>query len=137
MLEWLQIDQNAVWWMVGASILTFLAFLIIVPILIVRIPSDYFSHGRFQKRLWTNHHLALRMILLIGKNILGCIFIAAGLLMLLLPGQGLLTILAGIMLLDFPGKHRLVRWIVARPQVLQTLNWLRRRAGKSPLYLED
>jgi len=137
MLEWLKIDQNAIWWMVGASILTFLAFLIIVPILIVRVPSDYFSHGRLQKRLWTNPHLALRMILLIGKNILGCIFIAAGLLMLLLPGQGLLTILAGIMLLDFPGKYRLVRWIVARPQVLQTLNWLRRRTGKSALYLED
>ena len=137
MLEWLQIDQNTMWWMIGASILTFLAFLIIVPILIVRIPSDYFSHGRFHRRLWTNHHLSLRMILLIGKNILGCIFIAAGLLMLLLPGQGLLTILAGIMLLDFPGKYRLVRSIVARPQVLQTLNWLRRRAGKSPLYVEN
>ena len=55
--------------------------------------------------------------------------------MLVLPGQGILTILAGIMLLDFPGKHRLLRWIVAHPQVLRTLNWLRRR-GHPPLYLE-
>ncbi len=137
MLEWMQIDQNTIWWMVGASILTFLAFLIIIPILVVRIPADYFSHGKYHKKLWANHHLVLRMVLLIGKNILGSIFLLAGILMLVLPGQGLLTVLAGIMLLDFPRRHRLVRWIVARPQVLETLNWIRRRAGRSPLYLED
>jgi len=71
------------------------------------------------------------MVLLIGKNLLGCVIIVAGIVMLVLPGQGILTILAGIMLLDFPGKYRLLRWIVARPQVLRTLNWLRRRAGRA------
>jgi hypothetical protein len=136
MFEWLQVDKNTFWWIAGASIPTFLAFLIIVPFLVVRIPSDYFAHGRFHKKLWAYRHLVLRTILLIGKNILGCVFVAAGFIMLFLPGQGLLTILAGILLLDFPGKYRLVRWIVARPQVLQTLNWLRRRAGRPPLYVE-
>ena len=136
MFEWFQGDANKIWWIAGASILTFLAFLIIVPLLVVRIPSDYFAHGRFHKKLWADHHLVLRTVLLIGKNILGCVFVAAGIVMLVLPGQGLLTILAGILLLDFPGKHRLVHWIVARPQVLQTLNWLRRRAGRPPLYVE-
>jgi hypothetical protein len=47
-----------------------------------------------------------------------------------------LTILAGTMLLDFPGKNRLVRWIVARFNVMRTLNWLRRRSGRTPFYLE-
>jgi hypothetical protein len=45
-----------------------------------------------------------------------------------LPGQGILTILAGIALIDFPGRHRLVRWIVARETVMSALNWVRRRA---------
>lgn len=138
MLEWLQSDENTIWWIAGAgaSVIPFLAFLIVVPLLAVRIPSDYFAHGRFNRKLWADHHLILRVMLLIGKNLLGYVFIAAGIVMLVLPGQGILTILAGIMLLDFPGKYRLVRWIVARPQVLRTLNWLRRRAGRTPLYLE-
>jgi hypothetical protein len=136
MLEWLQSDENKIWWIAGASILTFLAFLVVVPLLAVRIPSDYFAHGNFHKKLWADHPLVLRMVLLIGKNLLGYVFVAAGIVMVVLPGQGILTILAGIMLLDFPGKYRLVRWIVGRPQVLRTLNWLRRRAGRPPLYLE-
>ena len=136
MLEWFQGDGNKIWWIAGPSILTFLAFMIVVPLLAVRIPSDYFTHGKFHKKIWADHHLMLRIVLLTGKNILGCILVAAGIVMLVLPGQGTLTILAGILLLDFPGKYRLVRWIVARPQVLGVLNWLRRRAGRPPLYLE-
>ena len=136
MIEWLQIDKNTIWWIAGVSFMTILVFLIVVPLLVTRIPSDYFAHGRFHKKLWADHHLVLRMVLLTGKNLLGYVFVAAGIVMLVLPGQGILTILAGIMLLDFPGKYRLVRWIVGRPQVLRTLNWLRRRAGRSPLYLE-
>jgi hypothetical protein len=136
MLEWLQGNENRIFWVAGASILTFLAFMVVVPLLIIRIPPDYFAHGRFRRKLWANRHLVLRMALLIGKNILGGVFVAAGIVMLVLPGQGILTILAGIMLLDFPGKYRLVRGIVARPRVLRTLNWLRRRAGRAPFYLE-
>jgi hypothetical protein len=136
MLGWLQGDENKIWWIAGSSILTFLAFLIIVPLMIIRIPSDYFVHGRFHKTLWADRHLVLRMVLLIGKNLLGYVFVGAGIVMLVFPGQGMLTILAGIMLLDFPGKYRLVRWIVARPRVLRTLNWLRRQAGRPPFHLE-
>jgi|SRR4030042_731943 len=136
MLGCLPIDENTIWWIAGASIIIFLVFLIVVPLLVVRIPSDYFAHGRFHRKLWADRHMVLRMVLLIGKNVLGGVFVASGILMLVLPGQGILTIMAGVMLLDFPGKHRLVRWIVARPQVLGSLNWLRRRAGRPPFYLE-
>jgi hypothetical protein len=136
MLEWLQMDKNTIWWIAGASFMTILVFLIVVPLLVIRIPPDYFAHGKFRRKLWANRHLVLRMVLLIGKNILGCVFVTAGIVMLVLPGQGILTILAGTMLLDFPGKYRLVRWIVARPNVMRTLNWLRRRSGRTPFYLE-
>ena len=136
MLEWLQGDGNKIWWIAAASSASLLAFLVIVPLLVIRIPPDYFAHGRYHKRLWAEHHLVLRMVLLIGKNLLGYVFVCAGVVMLVLPGQGVLTILVGILLLDFPGKYRLVRWIVARPGVLRTLNWLRCRAGRPPFYLE-
>ena len=72
-------------------------------------------------------------MLMIGKNALGFILVVAGIIMLVLPGQGVFTILIGIMLLNFPGKYRLERWIVARRPVLRSINWLRRRAGRAPL----
>jgi len=51
------------------------------------------------------------------------------------PGQGILTILIGVMLLNFPGKRRLERWLVSRPRVLPVINGLRARFGKPPLLL--
>jgi hypothetical protein len=104
MFERLQIGEKTIWWIAGASFITFLAFLILVPLLAIRIPSDYFARGKFHRKLWADQHLVLRMVLLTGKNLLGCVFIVGGIVMLVLPGQGILTILAGIMLLDFPGK---------------------------------
>jgi len=50
-----------------------------------------------------------------------------------IPGQGVLTILLGIMISDFPGKERLERKIVSYPKVLEALNKLRERFGKPPL----
>lgn len=137
MVEWLQGNANILWWIAGASALTFLAFLIGIPWLVVQIPPDYFAHERFNRRLWAGRPVILRMVLLTAKNLLGCLFVVAGTAMLVLPGQGILTLLAGIVLLDFPGKHRLVRWIVAHPQVLRTMNWLRHQAGRPPLYLDQ
>ena len=67
------------------------------------------------------------------RNALGAVLLAAGIAMLVLPGQGLLTILLGLMLVDFPGKRRAERALVARPNVFEALNWLRAKAGRPPL----
>jgi hypothetical protein len=133
MIEWIQSNETALWWLAASTTIAFMATLIVVPILVVRIPSDYFSRTRRQHKLWANHHPVVRAMLLIGKNVLGYIFVVAGIIMLVLPGQGIFTILIGIMLLNFPGKYRLERWIVTRRPVLRSINWLRRRAGRAPL----
>jgi len=57
--------------------------------------------------------------------------------MLVLPGQGVMTVLIGVALLDFPGKHRLQRWIVGRRGVLDALNWIRRKRGRPPFSLDS
>ena len=72
----------------------------------------------------------LRLLLLIGKNFLGVCLIAGGLLMLVLPGQGLITIITGLLLIDYPGKFQLEQKIVSMPSVLRTLNWIRIKAKK-------
>ena len=135
MIEWVHGNETALWWLAASTIFTFMATLIAVPILVARIPSDYFSRKKIHGRPWANLHPVVRVILVIGKNVLGAIFVVAGLIMLVLPGQGIFTILIGIMLLDFPGKYRLERWIVARRPVLQSINWLRQRAGRAALVL--
>ena len=58
-----------------------------------------------------------------------------GIMLLVLPGQGILTIIVGIILVDFPMKYRLERWLVSRKKVLKSMNWLRKRANKKPLKL--
>jgi hypothetical protein len=70
---------------------------------------------------------------LIAKNLAGVTLLAAGLVMLLTPGQGLLTIVVGITLINFPGKMRFERWLATRPPVWRSINWLRERAGRDDL----
>jgi hypothetical protein len=77
--------------------------------------------------------VVLRVCGLIVKNLLGIVFIVAGLIMLLLPGQGVLTILIGLTLMNFPGKHALERWIVRQPAVLRAINWIRAKAHQPAL----
>ena len=114
--------------------LTFVGTLVLVPILVVRLPAGYFAHqGRRQP--WLTVNPLFRILLVLGKNVFGIILLLAGVLMLVLPGQGILTILIGMTLIDFPGKFYFERWLVTRKPVLQSVNWLRRRAGRSPFLI--
>lgn len=135
MVQWIQTHETGLWWLASSSLVTFIVTLIVVPFLVVRIPPDYFIHARHQRPAIIHLNPVIRLVLKIGRNLLGFIFIAAGFFLLVLPGPGILTILVGIMLMNFPGKDRLVRWIVSRTPVLRSINWLRRRAEKDPLIL--
>lgn len=69
----------------------------------------------------------------IARNIGGALLILAGLVLLVLPGPGLPLLAAGLLMIDFPGKRRLLRWLMSKPPVRRALNWVRRRFGKSAL----
>ena len=118
-------------------VLTFTISLAIVSFIMVRIPPDYFHKDR-PRDLWSDRHPAVRFLGLFAKNLLGVVLVGLGILMSIpgVPGQGILTILLGIMLLDFPGKRTLEYKLVSRPQVLKTINKLRQRFGKPSLILE-
>ena len=53
--------------------------------------------------------------------------------MLVLPGQGLLTIVTGLILINYPGKYKLEKKLVAMPSVFKALNWIRDKANKPRL----
>lgn len=135
MLDWLAQNQFLLLWLTVFSILMFLGSLVLVPLLVVRMPATYFAHRHREERVMARRHPVVRLLLEVFKTLLGLILLIAGLLMLVLPGQGVLTILMGLMLLNFPGKFRLERWFVSRPAVYHAINWLRRRAGRHPLIL--
>ena len=118
-------------------IVTFSISLGIVALIMVKIPPDYFHQDR-PRDLWADRHPAVRLLGIVAKNILGALLVALGIVMSLpgVPGQGILTILLGIKLLDFPGKRGLEHKLVSRPQVLKTVNKLRHRFGKPALILD-
>lgn len=115
-----------------ASIVGFVASLIAIPIILVRLPEDFFDDRN--PRTWMQaHHPVLRIVGHVVKNVIGIVFLLAGFAMLFLPGQGLLTMLIGISMLDFPGKRRLERKLIGQPSVLAAINKLREKFKKPPL----
>ena len=133
--EWIRINEAALWWMGAVSVLTFFGTLIVIPLLVVRIPTDYFVREPRPYLSIRDRLFIPRLCFGILKNVVGSIFILAGIAMLVLPGQGVLTILLGIMLMDFPGKRAVELHIVKQPTVLRGINWMRARADRPELLI--
>jgi hypothetical protein len=115
------------------GIATFIGSLIAVPWILVRIPSDYFVRESREPTVLEGVPPLLRAPLIVAKNLLGGVLIAGGLAMLVLPGQGILTILLGVSLIDFPGKFALERKLVRQEAVHGAINWIRRRRGRAAI----
>ena len=122
-------------WLFIASLISFFAVLIIVPWLIIRMPADYFS--RPQRSSWSRRrqHPLIWLPSLIIKNLAAIVCLLIGIAMLLLPGQGIVTIMVGVLLLDFPGKYRTERWMISRGWIFRLFNHLRRVAKQPPFVL--
>ncbi len=104
-----------------------------LPWFLARVPADYFSSRELKNLgLERPHRAWWRRGLVVLRNAVGVVLLLAGVAMLLLPGQGLLTIFAALFLLDFPGKRRLQRRLVQNEAVFRGLNALRRRMGAAP-----
>ncbi len=125
------------WFVLTAlSIVCFVGTLLAIPFILVRLPPHYFDE-RHPRRWMEHHHPVLRLTGLAVKNVVGIVFVLAGFAMLFLPGQGILTMLIGLSLMDFPGKRRLERMIIGQPDILRTINRLRARFGRPPLTLSE
>jgi hypothetical protein len=120
-------------WAAVIFLLMFVLSLAAICLVIVLLPEPHLVHERPQ--LLADKPPLIRWAAIIAKNLLGLIVIAVGVLLSIpgVPGQGLLTILIGLMLLDIPGKRRLIHYLVRRPGVLRTLNYVRARFGRPPL----
>jgi hypothetical protein len=131
-VEWLKDNSALLWWVGIGSAALFLLTLIAIPIYIIRMPDDALVRARDQDR-----HGRLGLVAKVLKNIAAAFLILAGIAMLALPGQGLLTLVVGLMLIDFPGKQRLQDRFLCHKRVLKSMNWLRQRAHRPPLDTPD
>jgi hypothetical protein len=110
----------------------------VVIAVVVRLPASYFLDSN-KRKFWSGAHPILRWTGLLIKNLIGIVVVAIGVVLSLpgVPGPGLLTILVGIMLLDFPGKRKIERRLIRLKPVLGPINWLRRRFRREPFIFED
>ena len=136
MTEWIAGNTTLIGWMALLSGIAFVATLVLVPLLVVRIPRFYFASGRRHQSRRGCQNSVLRWLLIVAKNLLGIVLVAAGFVMFFLPGQGLLTLLLGLMMMSFPGKSSFERWLVTRPPIFAVVTGLRKRAGREPLVFE-
>ena len=119
-------------WLGLLSLLTFVGSLIAVPWIISKMPTDYFTQHRRRVEKRHEQHPVAALITFILRNFIGFSLFMAGVAMLVLPRQGIITILIGILIMDFPRKHKVVDYLVCRPKVIQLLNWIRKKEKKPP-----
>lgn len=124
--EW----NGVIGWILFGSVVMFLGSLAVLPVVIVRMPHDYFTRKR--ERAAGDYGVG-RLILRVIKNVVGLLIALLGVLLIFTPGQGLMTIFVGMTLLDFPGKRRAEVAVLGRPGVLGPINRLRTRLGHRPL----
>ena len=111
--------------LIAISSLIMLAIsLALLPYLVARLPVDHFCQQSRSQHPITSQQALLRIL----RNLLGLILLFAGLLMLLLPGQGLLTLVLSLLLLDYPQKKKIERSLLQKKAIFNGLNWLRKKA---------
>jgi hypothetical protein len=128
------LTEHAVLLMIVSAISLVIGMLLL-PVFINRIPVDYFNHPHREYLPSSTRHPVMRLVIMSFKNLLGIFFLCTGFLMLFLPGQGLLTLLVGLIIMNYPGKYALERWLIQRPYVLPAVNWLRAKYDHPPLLM--
>lgn len=140
MIDWIVEFWTSLTWArialgLGIFAVSFFMSILIVAVVIVKIPANYFS-SHYQQDFMPNASWLTRWGATIVKNLVGFVLVLAGIAMLIGPGQGVLTILIGLIMMDIPGKRPIEAKIIGRPAVLAAANSLRAKYGKPPLVVD-
>jgi hypothetical protein len=134
---WASLTAGRVLVGVGVFLLSLGLSFAAIAIVMVKIPANYFSSHYVQDFLPGSPWI-VRWGAVVAKNLLGVFLVGLGIILSLpgVPGQGILTILLGLIMLDIPGKRPLESWIIKRPSVLSAVNNFRARYSKPPLIVD-
>lgn len=133
MLDWIHDHGALLRWLTLLSVVTLLLSILLLPVVVARIPQDYFLHPEPPPDSFRDRHPVLRYAVRALKNVFGVLFLVTGFALIFLPGQGALMMFVGLLLVDFPSKRRVELWLVRKKPVRTALNWLRKKAGAPPL----
>ncbi|MBN2301793.1 MAG: hypothetical protein JXN60_04675 [Lentisphaerae bacterium] len=127
-------ELNSFHWIIIISAVMFVITLVIVPLICIHMPENYFAFNGTESLVKPRQQITLKLLIVVVlKNLLGLILLLVGAVMIALPGQGILTLLVGIILLDLPGKRALEKSIARKHIVQRIITRIRAKAGKSPL----
>lgn len=132
-LRWIRTNPEVGGWIALGSISLVVIYAGIMTIAVIRMNPDYFSAARPTPGTLRQRRPILRLTVKIFKTLLGSVLLVAGIAMIVLPGQGLVTIAIAISFMEFPGKRRLLVAIVSRGEIMKALNKIRCKAGKDAL----
>jgi hypothetical protein len=115
-------------WVTVVSVAGVVFGLLGVSRLVCWLPSNYFMGFEDSKNL----PRLFRPQIQIFKNLAGGTLVCLGLVMLIMPGQGLLTLFLGLAIMDFPGKRKVIRFLIRLKTIQNSLNWIRWKKGRPP-----
>ena len=134
-ISWSTMNSDLLFLLGSLSIFILITSVFMMVLIISFLPEDYFKseNRNLISSVQNSRYPLLKLLLLITKNFFGVLLLLSGILMLVLPGQGILTIITGLVFIDYPGKYKFERKLLRQKGVINSINWIRSRLSKPSL----
>ena len=134
-ISWSSMNSDLLFLLGSLSIFILIISVFMMVLIISFLPEDYFKseNRNLISSVQNSRYPLLKLLVLITKNFFGVLLLLSGILMLVLPGQGILTIITGLVFIDYPGKYKFERKLLKQKGVINSINWIRSRLSKPPL----
>ena len=134
-ISWSSMNSDLLFLLGSLSIFILIISVFMMVLIISFLPEDYFKseNRNLISSVQNSRYPLLKFLVLITKNFFGVLLLLSGILMLVLPGQGILTIITGLVFMDYPGKYKFERKLLRQKGVINSINWIRSRLSKPSL----
>ena len=134
-ISWSSMNSDLLFLLGSLSIFILIISIFMMVLIISFLPEDYFKseNRNLISSVQNSRYPLLKLLTLITKNFFGVLLLLSGILMLVLPGQGILTIITGLVFMDYPGKYKFERKLLRQKGVINSINWIRSRLSKPSL----
>ena len=134
-ISWSSMNSDLLFLLGSLSIFILIISVFMMVLIISFLPEDYFKseNRNLISSVQNSRYPLLKLLVLITKNFFGILLLLSGILMLVLPGQGILTIITGLVFMDYPGKYKFERKLLRQKGVINSINWIRSCLSKPSL----
>ena len=134
-ISWSSMNSDLLFLLGSLSLFILIISVFMMVLIISFLPEDYFKseNRNLISSVQNSRYPLLKLLVLITKNFFGVLLLLSGILMLVLPGQGILTIITGLVFIDYPGKYKFERKLLRQKGVINSINWIRSRLSRPPL----